>query len=147
MPENNEDKMDFISLMKKKRSEDSKPSVIGEALENADKAVKKAQELEIENDRLKKEDQELNIKNQELEKENKNLKEKIDRTIKLLKKSEEMINNAIEEKKQLEDEKQKEFLKMEFQINDLTNENNSLKKKVNSMENIIKSSTSSAEEV
>jgi len=147
MAEEKKEKTDFISLMKKKRIEEGKPSVIGEALENAEKAEKKAADLELENLQYKKENEEYKQKNEELVKKNASLKENLDKTIGLLSKSEEAINEAIEEKKQLEIETHKQIQKMEFELNDLKSENNYLKEKIKKMEmelNALSSSEDSA---
>ena len=141
MSENNQEGMDFISLMKKKQAEEGKPSLVGEALDKADKAEEKAKKLDFDNLLLRKENAEYKEKNQELEKANKNLKENLDKTIGLLSKSEEAIKQAIEEKDQLEAEKHKQIQKMEFQINDLTNENRFLNEKIKKMEMEIKALT------
>ena len=134
MSENDENKMDFISLMKKKQTEDGKPSLVGEALDRAERAEEKAKKVDFDNLLLKKENGEVKGKNQELEKENGKLKENLDKTFKLLSKSEEAIKQAMEEKDRLEQETHKQIQNMEFQINDLKNENKFLTEKIKKME-------------
>jgi chromosome segregation ATPase len=129
-----EDGNDFLSLMKKKHLEEGKPSLVGEALDTAEKAKKRADELELEHVIITKKDKELEEKVQELENENSALKEKIERTIALLTKSEEAINQALEDKKRIDQEKTKEIVKLGLQISDLQNAKKQLTNRVQEFE-------------
>lgn len=128
---------DFLSLMKKKQKEEGKPSVIGTALEKAEKAEETAKKLIDENKVLKYINEELKGKNAELEKERDNLKERLEKMIELMTKSEKAMAEALEEKKQLEDDFHKFKLKSEFEIKDLTTENVDLKKQISALERIV----------
>ena len=146
MTDEEEEGMDFISLMKKKRADRSKPSVIGEDLEKAEEASKKAEKFELDSLIYKRENEELKEKVNPFERENKSLKERMERVIKLMEDTEEKISSAMEEKEQLEFELNNQIHKLEFKIDELTKENEQLQYELSHHEQI-KSDEDAKEEI
>ena len=106
MPDDNEKVEDFISLWKKKMaSENTKPSVIGDTLNEMES-------LKQENDELRK---------------------KIAQNIDLISRSEEIIRRTVEEKEKLKVDKEEAILEVNISLKDLEQENLELGNKVKNM--------------
>jgi len=116
MPE--EEKIDdFVSLWKKKKSEQKQPSVIGDTIDRINEVEKEAEALR---------------------KENKELKEKIRTNIDLLEKSEEAIDQGIKERERLNQEIDKLQEKYKSQIDELNGEINDLNSRIKLQEEMLR---------
>jgi len=105
MSEENEEKVDIISLWKKKITSENKSSIIGESIE----------------------------KIESLQKENEDLRKKITANINLITRSEEILKNVVAEKEKLKVEKEEAVIEINIKVNELLAENSELSGKVKSM--------------
>lgn len=105
MSEENEEKVDFISLWKKKITTENKSSIIGESIE----------------------------KIESLQKENEDLRKKITANINLITRSEGILKNVVAEKEKLKVEKEEAVIEINIKVNELVVENKELSGKVKSM--------------
>ncbi len=105
MSEENEEKVDFISLWKKKITTENKSSIIGESIE----------------------------KIESLQKENEDLRKKITANINLITRSEEILKSVVAEKEKLKIEKEEAVIEINIKVNELAAENSELSGKVKSM--------------
>jgi len=87
---------DFISLWKKNKGTQAKPSAIGDTIDKLSEAEKRCQDLEAENSTLKQ-----------------NIKENIE----IMNKTEAVLKNLMAEKEQLIQEKKKAVMDVELRLN------------------------------